>query len=238
MIRHVANQTSIVGLCQLAGGSFLTNVGRCYETSCDSTADFEYLLSDLDSGCQLMGISIPSAAMSSAEAVASGFSPSTETIDSSSVTNTDISRGESVATAMASMTTWTAKMKETNSMGQVTIVEVPEVFDGTTTIIGKPSTTNPVIISTTGSITPESLGSTTSFAPSATFVDSTLEPSNMATTSLGALLTASTSTSSAAAATPSEGNGSLFTSQNAARKQSTSSLLGLTIGLVAGIAWY
>ncbi|MCJ1392046.1 hypothetical protein MMC18_004913 [Xylographa bjoerkii] len=226
-------------LCRLSGGSFLTKVAQCLETSCDGTADLDYLLSALESGCQLSGNSIPGAAISTAEAVASGSSPSTETIYSSSATETDNGLGGSFPTAMASMTTQTVEMKETNSAGQVTVVEVLEIFDGTTTIIGNPSTVNPVIVSTTTSITPVPLASTTSFALSATFAVTTLEPLSIGSMSPGMSSTASTSISSAtAAAAPSEGNGSLFTSQNDANKKRTSSLLGLTIGLVAGIAWF
>ncbi|MCJ1435074.1 hypothetical protein MMC27_004444 [Xylographa pallens] len=231
------DKSDINCLCRLAGGSFLTKAAQCFETSCDDTADLDLLLSALESECQLSGNSIPAAVMSSAEAVASGISPSTETMDSSSVTATDNGLGGSLPTAMASMTTQTVEAKETNSAGQVTIVEVPEIFDGTTTIVGNPSIANPVVVSTLGSLTPFLLATTTSFVLSATFADTTLEPSNLATMSSGALSTASADTSSAAAAVPSEGNGSLFTSQNVARKERTSSLLGLTIGLVAGIAW-
>ncbi|MCJ1286966.1 hypothetical protein MMC26_006313 [Xylographa opegraphella] len=215
-------------LCRLAGVSFLTKVAQCFENSCDDTADLDYLLTALESECQLLGSSIPSAVMASAEAVASGSSPS------SAGTETDNGPGASLATAMASRTTQTVTITETNSSGQVTAVEVPEVFDGTTTRIGDLSTMGSMMVSTSGSLT---LAPPTSFALSATFADTTLEPSSLASLSLGALSTASTSTSSAAAAAPSEGNGSLFTSQNAARQERASALLGLTLGLVAGIVW-
>ncbi|MCJ1386283.1 hypothetical protein MMC17_009409 [Xylographa soralifera] len=231
------DKSDINCLCRLAAGSFLTNTAQCFETSCNDTTDLDVLLTAFDSECQLSGNSVPAAVISSAEAVAAGSSPSAEATDTSLVTETNNGLGGSLPTAMASMTTQTVQMKETNSAGQVTIVEVPEIFDGTTTIVGGLPTVNPVIVSTSGSLTLASLASSTSFALSATFADTTLEPSNLASLSLGASSTASTSTSSAAAAAPSEGNGSLFTSQNVARKESISGLLGLTIGLVAGIAW-
>ncbi|MCJ1292883.1 hypothetical protein MMC34_004436 [Xylographa carneopallida] len=226
-----------LGLCQLADGSFLAKAAQCFEASCDDTADLAFLLNALESECQLSGNSIPTTVISSAAAVASGLIPSTETIDSSSAAETDNGLGESLPTAMASMTTQTVQITATNSAGQATIIEVPEIYDGKTTMIGYPLTVNPVDVSPSGSRTPASLAGTASSALSATIADTTLEPSSIASLSLGALSTASTSTSSAAAAAPSEGNGSLFTTQNVARKERSSGLLGLTVALVVGTVW-
>ncbi|MCJ1255503.1 hypothetical protein MMC24_003319 [Lignoscripta atroalba] len=235
--------------------------------SSDTDLGPDLVLSLLEAMCQFAGIPIPPDVIQSAEdaentgAASSGWGFG---YGAGSITTRDGDLVGVVPLTAGERTTTTLVGQVTDGYGQTYTVLVPEIYDSSTTFYGAIETvTSPVATATrTGRPTPVPLGgnpatdpsSSSSSSFSSTPQTSATAPTDSAPPTPSTITTAPsntlpstspappTSTSTTPAAASSEnngnGNGSPFEMQGAATKKEARSLLGLTVGLIAGITWF
>ena len=219
-----------VGICALGRGAFFNEVAQCSASNCNSgSINLSQFLNGVYSMCSAIGDPISSAAVASAEAVGSSTLPYSPTASTTAFTTTTaVAQTTPVFSQVASaagLTTTTALAQGTNSAGQLETLAVPVIYDSTTTFYGQP-----VEVSAGG------LSPTTSRALSATFADTTLFLPSVTTPTGGS--TSATNSPETTSAASTEGNGSLFTSQNAGVSYRAGSLFGLVVGLIASMLWF
>ncbi|MCJ1484957.1 hypothetical protein MMC06_005130 [Schaereria dolodes] len=255
------SNTDITCICSLSGTDLLSDIFSCVETRCDSSTspDPDLLLSEFIRACQLAGEPIPQDVIQSAENAGNTVARSGKGgLGITSITTTDggLVGVIPVTTGGPFTTTLTGKM--VNGEGRTYTVAVPEIYDASTTVYGTIITLPGSAASRTGRPTPVPLGGSSSISstPTSSYTSPSTIPSVSQASSLtsaelsasplitittipSVLLTATTSASlSSTSASISEGNGSPFSIQGAGTKKEARSLLGLTVGLIAGIVWF
>lgn len=229
------------GLCQLATATdFLEEVAQCNKDSCEDGGDLTPLVTALEAICHVVGFPIPGPATSSTPAPTTVVTEVVTPSDVGIVTIWKTSTSTSIPVPILIMTTILTVV--TNNDGVVQTAEVPEYYNGATTVYGNPVV---IVVTTTAqrSPTPAPLASTeTVVVP----VDSssTVDAISVITGTVLPLMPASSTIVSVstdtvvvvATAATSAGGGSPFSSQAAApRASKMNRLLMLGVGLVVGL---
>ncbi|MCJ1249349.1 hypothetical protein MMC30_006572 [Trapelia coarctata] len=223
--------------CQLATGNFLEQVAHCHSDSCEDGLDLSALFTALDPICQIAGLPIPGAAITSADDVATGSSPTTVVV-TKVVPTTDAGLVTiwRTSTSTPTLTATTILTLVTNKYGLIQTAEVLEYYDSATTIYG-----NTVIISKVSVTTAVRTVTTPSpLASTETVVVDTSSATDAISLITGTVLPLVPSSSTTTAvvvvtAAPTVVNGSPFSSQSAATGAlSVRGLLMLGVGLLAG----
>jgi len=234
LAKHCMRDLTNAGLCQLAtAGNFLDQVAQCNEASCEDGGDLSPLLTALEAICHVIGFPIPGLATSSAKAVTTVV---TKVVTPSDVGIVTIWK-TSTSIPVPILITTTILTVVTNQYGVVQTAEVPEYYNGATTIYGNPVV---IVITTTAqrSPAPTPLASTKTVVVS---VDSssTVDAISLITGTVLPLIPVSSTTDTVvvvATAATSAVNGSPFSSQAAAsRGAKMNGLLMLGVGLVVGL---
>jgi hypothetical protein len=227
------------GLCQLATATnFLEEVAQCNKDSCEDGGDLTPLVTALEAICHVVGFPIPGPATSSPQAPTTVV---TEGVTASDVGIVTIWK-TSTSIPVPILITTTILTVVTNNDGVVQTAEVPEYYNGATTVYGNPVV---IVVTTTAqrSLMPTPLASTeTVVVP----VDSssTVDAISVITGTVLPLMPVSSTTISVstdtvvvvATAATSSVNGSPFSSQTAApRASKMNRLLMLGVGLVVGL---
>jgi len=237
----------------------------CVKGNCDNQLDSSLLITPLQLACNLAGTSISSAAIRNAENALSSSdggntAQRTTVVVAQTITTTADGGLQGVVTetvtAVPSTRATTITEATTDSQGNTYYVVVPVTIQQSSTDYGHPST---VTVTSTGAITAVPLGAASSSASmvsqsaasvasslssqaAAENVGSTLSSQSTSTTTVTSAVTTITTTTSAkngagntAAAST---NGSPFGMQSAGTRKESSSWLGLTVGLIAGVVWF
>lgn len=124
------------GVCRAWNGGVLTSLLTCIKSTCDSSLNIDLLLSPLELTCDLAGVPISSAVVSSAIQAAT-----TTAIVTSYVTDT-VTQSYYWQSSFATIAT-TVVIPVTDSNGRTVIVAFPVTIEPSTTIYGSPSTSTP-----------------------------------------------------------------------------------------------
>jgi hypothetical protein len=140
------------GVCRAWNGGVLTSVLTCIKSTCDSSLNTDLLLSPLELTCDLAGVPISSAVVSSAIQAAT-----TTAVVTNYVTDT-VTESYYWQSTFGTIAT-TVVVPVTGSDGRTLIVAFPVTIEPSTTIYGSPSTSTPEVEATSGPTSGYNFGS-------------------------------------------------------------------------------
>ncbi|KAI9871044.1 MAG: hypothetical protein M1830_003505 [Pleopsidium flavum] len=252
-------------ICRISNGNFLTDVVTCVKGNCDDQLDSNLLITPLQLACNLAGTPISSAAIRNAENAQSsdgeGYTAQRTTVVVAQTTTTTADGGSQgvvteTVTAAPSTRATTITETTTDSQGSTYYVVVPITMQHSTTVYSRPST---VTVTSMGTVTAvplggasssasmasqsaESVASSLSSQAAAENAGSTLSSQSTSTTTVTSASTTVTTTTSAnngaGSTAAASTNGSPFSMQSVSTRKESSSWLGLTVGLIAGVVWF
>jgi hypothetical protein len=140
------------GVCRAWNGGVLTSVLSCIKSTCDPSLNADLLISPLELTCDLAGIPISSAAVSSAVQAATSTAVITNYVTD---TMTESYYWQNTFGTIAT----TVVVPITGSDGHTLIVAFPVTIEPSTTIYGSPSTSTPDVRVTSGPLSSYNFGS-------------------------------------------------------------------------------
>ena len=227
-----------LGICTLAGTtpSFLSSTSTCITNQCSSSSsndkDPSTLLAPFQAACNANGTPIPSSSIGSRSLPSHSLDAADGTTTTTALASLIDSEGNTHTVAVPIMIgASTTEYGSPVTVGGEMASKSSTVVQSNISVMGLPKSTIPVVSSSSSSNPIAPLSTSTPFSSTTA---SSMTSSSTSTTSS----TSSTSSSSKPPSSTTANSGSLLDLQGAGTRREARSLLGLILGVVAGVAWF